>query len=168
MSLDFIKKAANGIYQSVLAVTTFTGNPNEIIGTNASGFVDTSFIDPNALADTEDATVATGVTLAAGDLVTFNSSGEVILADNTAYATRAQGYVEAAFSAGATATVFKTGTNTVVSTTPGTEYFLDTAGDITATAPSYAVGTICQTVGYGSPAGLVFEYNEPVEFNVQS
>lgn len=168
MSTKYLTKIlASGKQALVDAITAFTGTANEIIATNASGFVDSSFIDPNALVDTVDATVAAGVTLVDGDFVAFNASDEVVLADNTSYDTRAQGFVLAGFAAGATATVYKSGTNTTAVVTSGTEYFLDTAGGETTTPPVFAVGTICQSLGYGSPEGLEFEYNIPTEYAVQ-
>lgn len=167
MTTKFITQIASGVQQLVDAITAFTGTANEIIATNGSGFIDSSLIDPNTLADTVDVTVATGNTLVAGDFVSFTGAGEVELADNTAYATRAQGFVLAGFAAGATATVYKTGTNTSAVVTDGTDYFLGTAGAETATNPAFVVGTISQTLGYGSTDGLVFEYNPPIEYAAQ-
>lgn len=146
------------------AITAFTGVANQIIGTNANGFIDGSLIDPADISNAVDATVATGVTLVAGDFVGFNGSGEVIIADNTAYTTRAQGFVLSGFAAGATATVFKSGNNTGVTVTTGADYFLGTAGSEATAVPAFVDGTIWQVLGSGTPDGLEFEYNPPMEY----
>lgn len=58
MGLEFTFKL-NGILQQVPAITTFTGNPNQILGTNVSGLLDSSLWTPepiNRLTDVDTST----------------------------------------------------------------------------------------------------------------
>lgn len=162
---NFLRKAANGIIQAVEAITASAGatDADKLIATDANGLIDTSLLPSGVGNNTK--TANAGVNLTAGDLVYIDASGDVQLADNTSIATAATGFVLDTVTATNPVTVFLSGVNNSVTATSGTTYFLDTAGGLTATAPAFAVGTICQNLGVACGANeLLFEYNQPVEF----
>lgn len=165
MTLRFLTKAASGLQQLVNAIVASTGatDANKIIGTNAQGKLDTSFL-PDTIGKAIVSATASEA-LPAGSFISFTSGG-VELADNSDATKPAQGFVLEAVASGDPATVYVTGINTALSgLTPGSPYFLGTGGQATATAPTFAIGTICQSLGYAQSATeLVFEFNEPVEF----
>lgn len=169
MALGFLSKVA-GRTKQLLGITSSSGSgdANKLIGTNAAGKVDITFmpdgIGPDAL------TFTASETLAAGNLINlWDDSGTVKMrkADASSASKEAHGYVLAAVTSGATGTAYFDGTITGLSgLTKGATYLLsDTAGGVLATssAPSGS-GKIIQEVGVAiSDTELVFEKGETCE-----
>ena len=112
------------------------------------------------------ATIAASEALAAGDFVNvWNSSGaKVRKADASVAGKEAHGFVLAAVSNGANATVYFEGTNDqVTSQTPGVVYLsAATAGLATATAPS-GTGQVVQRLGFAiSATAINFQSAVPI------
>lgn len=138
----------DGIITEVAAVESSAGSGDEgkIVALNSSGLIDDTML-PSTGAITATASEA----IAAGALINiWNSSGTVKVrnADNTSSSKRAHGYAPGAISSGSSGSVVVgegliTG---LTSLTAGSQYFLDTAGGVTTTAPS-STGDIVQSVG---------------------
>jgi len=153
-----------------------SGSPDggKLVALNSSGKLDATLFDSATLGGGGDAIAATEA-LAAGDWVNiFLSAGvrkcrKALGADGTK---PVHGFVLAAVTSGATATVYRGGTNTKVALTGfttsdiGTPLFLSatTSGGCTKTPPSTAA-QLLQRIGYVSDvtgsfveAQLAFEY----------
>ncbi|MGY1946548.1 hypothetical protein [Nocardia asiatica] len=147
------------------AITTSAGagDSGKIPGLDANGRLDNSFMPVGIGADT--ATIAASEALSAGDLVNiWNSSGaKVRKADATTAGKEAHGFVLAAVSNGANATVYFEGTDTGVSgLTAGVQYLSTTPGTATSTAPSGS-GNVVQRVGFATAAtALNFDAGTPI------
>ncbi len=112
------------------------------------------------------AVIAASEALAAGDLVNvWNSTGaKVRKADASTAGKEAHGFVLAAVSNGANATVYFEGTDTqVTGLTPGVQYLsAATPGAATGTAPS-GTGQVVQRVGFATAAtALNFQSQPPI------
>ena len=150
------------------ASDTSTGAPDagKVVALASNGKIDPTMIDSTALGGGGDAIICTEA-LSAGDWVNIFLSGGVrkcrkALAQD---ATKpAHGFVTAAFASGATATVYRSGTNTKVALTGftssdiGTAIFLSasTSGASTKTPPSTA-GQLLQRIGYISDVNTLVE-----------
>ncbi len=136
---------------STVASSAGAGDSGKIPGLNGSGVLDNSFLPPGIGADT--AAITASEALSAGDLVNIhNSSGpKVRKADASTSGKEAHGFVLAAVSNGASATVYFEGTNNQVSSlTAGVLYLSDTTpGGTTSTAPSGS-GKVVQRVGFAT------------------
>jgi len=167
----FNRKTSTGRLQVLETVSAFTGVADQVVSTDANGYLN-AFVDFTAIGS-KDIIASSGVNFTAGDLVAIDGSGEVILADNGAYATRAVGFVNEALLGDGVSTirVFTFGEISAgITATVGNTYFLGAAGSITATPPTLPgdVGSICQFLGTSLETNnLVFEYNEPYELAVQ-
>lgn len=131
------------------------GDAGKIPAVDAAGRLDTSFMPVGIAADT--ASIVSSENLAAGDFVNiYNSTGaKVRKADATTVGKEAHGYVIAAVTSPAAATVYFEGTNAFVTgQTPGPVFLSTTAGLTTATAPS-ASGNVVQRVGFATAATAV-------------
>lgn len=140
------------------------GDVGKIPAVDASGRLDTSFMPVGIAADT--AVITASEALAAGDLVNiWNSSGpKVRKADASTAGKEAHGFVIAAVSSSAAATVYFEGSNPQVSGLTAGVQFLSAAspGLSTSTAPS-ASGNVVQRVGLASSAtNLNFEASQPI------
>ena len=140
------------------------GDAGKIPALDASGRIDNSMMPVGIGADT--ATIASSENLSAGDFVNvWNDGGtaKVRKADATSAGKHAHGFVLAAVTSPANATVYFEGTNTGVSgLTPGDQYLATTAGGATATAPSSA-GNVVQKLGVATSAtSLNFEPQQPI------
>ena len=164
---NFLSKTATGITVLLQAITQSSGSSdsNKIIATDDSGKVDVSFI-PDSVGKVT-TTGSAVVALVAGDFVAFNATGDVVKADKGAISTAAKGFVLENVAAGNIATVYLYGVNTAIAAIANQVYFLNTQGGTSQTPPAFDNGSICQQLGYGTPLGLLFEYNEPIEFNNQ-
>ena len=135
-----------GLQKLKATIQAFTGTPDELVSTNASGYIDSSLIDPAAL-DDKKVTVTSGEALTAGQLVYFDEtdSGNAYIAGANA----AEGYVLTSVGAAASVDVYLSGSITgLAGLTPGDTYYLDTAGAVTATAPTLDTsGDINQPIG---------------------
>lgn len=140
------------------------GDADKIPALDATGRIDNSMMPVGIGADT--ATIQASENLAAGDWVNVHNvsgSARVRKADATSAGKEADGFVLAAVTSGANATVYFEGTNTQVSgQTPGPVFLQTTAGAGGATAPSGA-GNVVQRLGVATAAGAVnFERGQPV------
>ena len=121
--------------------------------TNGSGGTGSSNITLSAIADTN---------ISAGSFVYVSSSSSgsshMLLADSST-SHPAQGYVLSGVSIGNTGTMYLNGINTAVTgLTGGTQYFLSTAGTVSATPPSdNSTGVVVQILGIAAlPTALPF------------
>lgn len=159
MAKKYLKYGAGGDPTAQEATTVSTGAPNsgDIVALDTSGKLDVSVL-PTGVGPEVAILVATEA-LAAGDYVNvWDDAGtpKVRLADNS-NGRRAHGFVKAAVSVSANATVYFEGDNDSLSSlTPGLDIFLDTAGGVSQTAPlESAVGTIVQKLGVARAATIV-------------
>jgi hypothetical protein len=141
------------------------GDAGKIPALDAGGHLDTSMMPSGIGADLQ--VIQASEALAAGDLVNvWSSSGafRVRKADATSSGKEAHGFVRAAVSSGANATVYPpSSTNDQVSgLSPGTQYLSTTPGAATATPPSGS-GNVVQRVGFaGSATALNFQPSLPI------
>lgn len=109
------------------------GDANKIVSLNAAGEIDSTMIP-----SLEVLNLPTSETLAAGDYIYINGSGEATLASAASGGNAAIGYVKVAAVHPTTVDVYFDGLNTALSgLTVGDQYFLSdtTPGGITDTAP---------------------------------
>lgn len=164
MADKFIRNNAGVLTEKeATVVSAGAGDAGEIVALDAAGKLDNSVMPVGIGADT--ASITASEALSAGDLVNIhNSTGaKVRKADAATAGKEAHGFVIAAVSNGAAATVYFEGTNAFVTgLTPGPQYLSTTAGIATATAPS-ASGNVVQRVGVATSAtALNFEGGVPV------
>lgn len=149
--------------KAAIQTSAGAGDAGKIPALDASGRLDNSMLPVGIGADT--ATVTASEALAAGDLVNiWNSTGaKVRKADATTAGKEAHGFVLAAVSSSASATVYFEGSDTGVSgLTPGVQYLATTAGTATATPPSGS-GNVVQRVGFATAAAsLNFDSGTPI------
>lgn len=132
------------------AVVGGTGSANMLVGTNNAGTIDPTFFPAGIGGDVT--TLPASEAIAAGAPVNvWNNGGaaNVRNADSgTASAGKAaDGFVNAAVSSGANATVYTSGQNTgLTGLTPGALYYLGASGAVTTTPPSTS-GTTVQQLG---------------------
>lgn len=158
-------RLVGGALTEVLGIQTSAGasNAGDVPVLDESGRLDNSMMPVGIGADT--AQIAASEALAAGDFVNIhNSTGaKVRKADATTAGKEAHGFVLAAVSSGANATVYFEGTNTqVTGQTPGNVFLQTTAGTAGATVPS-AAGNVVQQLGVATSATSInFERGTPV------
>ena len=149
---------------SANATSAGAGDAGKIPQLDGTGRLDNSMLPVGIGADTQ--IIAASEALAAGDLVNvWNSTGaKVRKADASTSGKRAHGFVLAAVSSGANATVYFEGTNTQASgLTPG-ELFLSAAtpGQAAAAAPTGS-GQVVQRVGFATAtAAFNFQAGDPI------
>jgi hypothetical protein len=139
------------------------GDAGKGIALDAAGRIDNSMMPVGIGADT--ASIPASEALAAGDWVNVWSDAgafKVRKADATTAGKYADGFVTAAVSSGANATVYFEGTNAqVTGQTPGSVFLQTTAGLGGATVPS-ASGNVVQRLGTAVSATAVnFERGTP-------
>lgn len=158
-------RLVGGALTEVLGIQTSAGasNAGDVPVLDESGRLDNSMMPVGIGADT--AQIAASEALAAGDFVNIhNSTGaKVRKADATTAGKEAHGFVLAAVSSGANATVYFEGTNTqVTGQTPGNVFLQTTAGTAGVTVPNTA-GNVVQQLGVAtSPTSINFERGTPV------
>jgi hypothetical protein len=140
------------------------GDSGKLPALDAAGKLDTSFMPTGIGADT--ASIVTSENLSAGDLVNiYDNTGTPTArkADATTAGKEAHGFVLAATTSPAAATVYFEGSNTGVSgLTAGNQFLSTTAGGSTSTAPSGS-GNVVQKVGVATSAtNLNFEAAQPI------
>lgn len=149
--------------QAAIQSSAGAGDAGKIPALDASGRLDTSMMPVGIAADT--AAITASEALAAGDYVNvWNSGGaKARKADATTAGKEAHGFVLAAVTNGAVATVYFEGSNTAVTgQTPGPVFLSTTAGQGAAAAPSGA-GNVVQRVGFATSATSVnFQSQPPV------
>lgn len=149
---------------AALATSAGSGDSGKIPQLDGSGRLDNSFMPTGIGADT--ASITASEALAAGDLVNiWNSTGaKARKADASVSGKEAHGFVIAAVSSSATATVYFEGTNgQVTGLTPGVQFLsAATPGQATGTAPSGS-GNVVQRVGFATAAtSLNFQSEVPI------
>lgn len=164
MADKYIYNNAGTLTEKEAKVTSAgAGDSGKIPALDAAGKLDTSVMPTGIAADT--ASITTSEALAAGDLVNIhNSTGaKARKADASTSGKEAHGYVLAAASSGAAATVYFEGTNSqVTGLTPGPQFLSTTPGAATATAPSGS-GNVVQRVGVATSAtALNFDGTDPI------
>lgn len=156
--------AGTGILHDSIMGAAETGN-SVVVKTKSDGTLDASIMPAGLGADT--AVLASSENLAAGDIVNIwndGGTGKVRKADATAEGKEAHGFVLAAVTSPANATVYFEGKNTqLTGRTPGATLFLSTtAGGVTETAPSTA-GNVVQALGEAySATAMNFEKQQSV------
>jgi hypothetical protein len=127
------------------------GDAGKVVALDSTGRIDNTMMPVGIGADT--ATITASEALAAGDFVNvWNSTGaKVRKADASTSGKEAHGFVLAAVSSSASATVYFEGTNTqVTGATAGVVYLsASTPGASTATAPS-STGQVVQRIGFAT------------------
>lgn len=149
----------NGKVQSAGA-----GDAGKLPALDGSGRLDSSVMPVGIGADT--AVITASEALAAGNYVNIWSNGGVFnvrKADATVAGKHAHGFVLAAVSNGAAATVYMAGQNTAVTgQTPGDVFLQTTAGNGAATAPTGS-GNVVQNIGVALSATAVeFKPQRPI------
>lgn len=161
----FIKNNAGTLTEEAALIDSAgAGDAHRLVALDASGRIDASMMPSGIGADT--ASVASSENLAAGDLVNvWNDAGspKVRKADATTAGKEAHGFVLAAVTSPANATVYFEGTNAqVTGMTAGPLFLSTTPGLATSTAPS-AAGNVVQRVGLATAAtSMNFEAGTPV------
>jgi len=169
-AVKYLALVAGKIKQIAATVTSAgAGDDGKIVALDSTGKLDSSVLPVGIGADTKSLTAYED--LAAGDFVNiFDDSGTVKVrkADASSNAKEAHGFVLAAVSTGAAATVYLEGTNTQrTGLTKGVLYFLShssagsvlVAGSLTTTA-----GHIVQQIGVAmSTTEISFEPGQTVE-----
>lgn len=159
----------SGKTKEVTPITTSSGatDASKIAQTDTDGRFHTSLM-PTGIGPAT-VVVPASEALSAGDFINlWNDSGTMKArkADATTTGKEADGFVLAAVSSGANATVYKRGTNTArTGLTAGTEYYLSTtAGGVTALPGPVGSGNISQFLGKATSSTEVeFEKYEAVE-----
>lgn len=140
------------------------GDAGKIVALDSTGRIDNTMMPVGIGADT--AVITASEALAAGDLVNiWNSTGaKARKADASVAGKEAHGFVLAAVSSAAAATVYFEGTDTqVTGQTPGPVFLsATTPGLATATAPSGS-GQVVQRVGFATGTTAInFQSQPPV------
>ena len=149
MAAKKLLRLIGGVITEVFGVQSSAGaaNAGDLVALDDTGRLDNSMMPVGIGADT--AVIASSEALAAGDWVNvWNSTGaKVRKADATTAGKEVHGFVLAAVSSGANATVYFEGTNTqVTGQTPGPVFLQTTAGTGGSTIPS-ASGNVVQRIG---------------------
>lgn len=148
-----------------IATSAGAGDAGKVFVTDGGGKIDTTFLPTGIGADTKQITASEA--LSAGDFVNvwISTGVKVRKADASASGKRAHGFVLAAVSSSATATVYMTGINNAVSgATAGSDAFLSdsAAGGFVSTQPTGS-GKVVQYLGpVLSATEIAFEPTAPV------
>ena len=161
----YIKNNA-GVLTEIAALQTSAGagDAGKIVALDTAGRLDNSFMPVGIGADT--ASIVASEALSAGDYVNvYDDTGtaKVRKADATTAGKEAHGFVLAAVSSAASATVYFEGTNTAVTgQTSGVVYLATTAG-VGSTTPPSAAGNVVQRIGFAvSATAMNFTSNQPI------
>lgn len=142
--------------QTATIASAGAGDSGKIIALDAAGKIDSSMMPVGIGADTQ--VIQASEALSAGNYVNiWDNAGafRARKADATTAGKQAHGFVLAAVSSGASATVYFEGTNTAVTgQTPGDVFLSTTAGVGAAASPSGA-GNVSQKVGIATSATSV-------------
>lgn len=166
MAKKYIELASGQLAEREGTVSTAgAGDAGKLVALDTGGKLDVSVLPTGVGADT--VTAVASENLSAGDFVNLWSNAgtfSVRKADATTNGKPADGYVTAAVTSGATATVYKDGQNaSLASLTVGSTYYLaTTAGGVTATPPSSA-NNVVQVLGKAKSATeLVVRIQRPI------
>lgn len=162
----YLKNNAGTITEQAATITSAgAGNDGDIVALDSAGKLDTSVMPVGITPVT--ASITASEALSAGDFVNVhNSSGaKVRKADASTSGKEAHGYVLAAVSSSATATVYLLGdeNNQVSGATPGVVYLsASVPGGFTSTAPSGSGQTV-QRLGVAVSSTVIsFQPSEPI------
>ena len=158
---------ASGVLDSTIVNSKTTsagaGDSGKVVALDGTGRIDSTMMPVGIGADT--AIIVASEALSAGNLVNiYNNTGvtNVRKADNTTAGKEAHGFVLAAVSNGASATVYFEGTVTGLTGLTGGVKYLGTGGASAASAPSTA-GNVAQIVGFATSAStLNFQSGTPI------
>lgn len=151
-------RLVGGVLTEILGIQSSAGagNAGDIPALDSNGLLDSSFMPVGIGAETS--TAVASEALSAGNWVNvYDNAGTATVrkADATAAGKEANGFVLAAFSSSATATVYTSGNNVqVTGQTVGKIYLSTTPGAGTSTAPS-ASGNVVQQIGNATSATKV-------------
>lgn len=164
MADKYLRNNAGTITETeALATSAGAGSAGKIPALDSTGRFDSSMMPVGIGADT--ASIQASEALAAGDFVNVHnvSGARVRKADATSSGKQAHGFVLAAVSSGANATVYFEGPNTqVTGQTPGDIFLATSPGAGTSTAPSGS-GNVVQRLGVATSATSVnFEAGQPI------
>jgi len=167
MAGDLFLRLVSGDITEIAGTQTSAGagNAGDIVSLDAAGLLDLSLFPAGIGPDIQIITASEA--LSAGDFVNvWDDSGafKVRKADATSAGKRAHGFVLAAVSSAAPATVYFEGKNTqVTSVTPATIYLSTTTPGGFQTTPPTGSGNISQPIGVGTSATTInFEPARPV------
>lgn len=155
---------SSGILDDTIINAATTG-ANKVVKLDGTGKLDSTVLPTGVGADT--VSVVSSENLAAGDLVNIYNNGGTAncrKADASTTGKEAHGFVLAATTSPASATVYFEGTNTqMTGLTAGRQYLsATTAGRTVATAPT-AAGQVVQIVGFATSAtAMNFQSGTPV------
>ncbi|MFN3523945.1 MAG: hypothetical protein ACK4YQ_16995 [Phenylobacterium sp.] len=160
----YLRHGGNGaVVETQTAVTGGAPDADKIPALDGNGRLTMSMMPTGIGADT--AVIEASEALAAGDFINIhNATGaKVRKADATTAGKEAHGFVLAAVTSGANATVYFEGTNDqVTGQTPGPVFLATTAGLAAAAAPTGA-GNVVQAVGVAvSATAINFERGTPI------
>lgn len=161
----FLKVGTTGFPTEESAVNTSAGagDSGKIPELDAGGKLSSTMMPAGFGSDSTTATAAE--TIAAGDMIYLNASGQILKADANAIAKAAIAFAQSGITNAASGTISFEGTLTGLSgLTPGAPYFLSAAtpGLITLTPPTGAAD-IVQPVGTAiSATALSFEAGTPI------
>lgn len=166
----YVSVTTGGLKQEVAAndVSAGAGDAAKIIALDSTGRIDNSMMPVGIGADT--ATIVASEALAAGDFVNIWDNATVVSvrkadASSASAGKTADGFVLAAVSNAANATVYFEGSNTqLTGLTKGARYFLSgtTAGAVTTTAPTTSGHTVQYLGKAYSTTAITFEMGEPI------
>ncbi len=152
----------NGIPDNADTIDTFTGNPDELVSTDANGFIDSTLINP-ALTGGVSIVVGEPGGMVAGDLaaITVNAGvANLFKSDKTNPLLHTVGFVDATVAQGASAALKFSGVIplNVAGAVVGSDIFMDINGLGSAT-PASVAGETSQKVGeyLGDGVGFIFE-----------
>ena len=156
-------RLVSGVFTEVFGVQTSAGasNAGDIVSLDDTGKIDASMMPVGIGADVVNLTATEA--LNAGDWVNIHAGG-VRKADATTAGKEADGFVLAAVGSGATASVYKEGTNTqLTGLTLGATLYLSTTPGLASATPPSANGNVLQRVGKAvSTTSADWERGEPV------
>lgn len=149
----FLKHSGGSFVETESVQVGGSGSEDKIPSLDSAGRLDTTMMPTGIGADTQ--LIEASESLSAGDLVNIWNDGgtpKVRKADATSSGKEAHGFVIAAVTSGANATVYFEGNNEqVTGLTAGKLYLSSTAGGVSNTAPS-STGNVVQVVGFATAA----------------
>jgi len=163
MANKYISNNAGTLTEVAAIITSAgSGDSGKIVALDTTGKLASSFMPAGLGADT--ASIISSENIAAGNLVNIYSNASVFTARNadaSAAGKEAMGFVLAAVTSPAAATVYFEGSNTsVTGLTPGRMFLSTTPGLVTPTAPSGS-GQVVQIVGFATSATVLNAQMDP-------
>ena len=156
---------ASGILDDTIINATVTSSAGKVVKLDGSGKLDVTVMPTGIGADT--ASIVASEALAAGDLINIWNDGgtaKVRKADGSTAGKEAHGFVLAAVSAAANATVYFEGSNTqCTGLTPGVQFLSAATAGKSVTAAPTGTGKVVQRVGFAiSATTLNFDACDPI------